>query len=276
MNNFIVPIDFSETSKNAARFAAHISTLVPDAHLILFNVFSTIEAGSDGTPLDVDDNDRKAVMQVALQSVKTELSNITTSGMSCVVVESNNFVDSLEKYVKANDIQAIVMGITGSTLLGQILMGSNTLKVVARDMSPVIIVPPDAQSRSARNVMFITDFHDIDNTIPTAALKKVLDLFKPTLHIVNVDSDHYVELTEEYKQERNKLHEKLKEYNPEYYFIRMYDFIDAINQFVADKEIDMIITIPRKHSFLSNIFKTTHTTKLAYHSHVPIVAIHAG
>ena len=38
MNNFIVPIDFSETSKNAARYAAHIANLVPDAHLtaILF------------------------------------------------------------------------------------------------------------------------------------------------------------------------------------------------------------------------------------------------
>ncbi len=275
MNNFIVPVDFSETSKNAARFAAHISTLVPDAQLVLFNVFSTIEAGSDGTPLESDDSERQSLMQLALQSVKSELSAITDAKISCVVVESNNFVDSLEKYVEKNPVQVIVMGITGSTLLGQILMGSNTLKVVSRNMAPVIIVPPDAVSKSAKNVMLITDFHNIDTTIPTESLKKVLDLFTPTLHIVNVDHDHYVELTEEYKIERAKLHEKLKEYNPEYYFIRMYDFIDAINQFVADKEIDMIITIPRKHSFLSNIFKTTHTTKLAYHSHVPIVTIHS-
>ncbi len=142
MNNFIVPIDFSETSKNAARYAAHISTRVPDAHLVLFNVFSTIEAGSDGTPLESDDADRKSLMELALKSVKSELSNIADTSISCVVIESNNFVDSLEKYVENNPVQAIVMGITGSGLFGQILMGSNTLKVVARNMAPVIIVPP--------------------------------------------------------------------------------------------------------------------------------------
>ncbi len=38
-DKFIVPIDFSETSKNAARYAAHISTLVPDSHLILWPMF---------------------------------------------------------------------------------------------------------------------------------------------------------------------------------------------------------------------------------------------
>jgi hypothetical protein len=51
--------------------------------------------------------------------------------------------------------------------------------------------------------------------------------------------------------------------------------MDAINQFVADNNIDLILTFPRKHSFLSNVFKTTNTTKLAYHSHVPIAAINA-
>jgi len=275
MNNFIVPIDFSETSKNAARFAAHISTLVPDAHLILYNVFDTIEAGSDGTPLESDDSTRKAIMELALQSVKTEITGITNASISCVVEEDHHFVDTLVSYVSKNDIQLIIMGITGSTRLGQIFMGSNTLKIISRNVAPVIIVPPDAQSKSAKNIMFITDFHDVEATIPVVALKKVLDLFSPTLHIVNVDSDHYVELTEEYKTARAKLDLIVKEYNPEYYFIRMFDFMEAINQFVADKEIDMIITIPRKHSFLSNVFKTTHTTKLAYHSHVPIVAIHS-
>jgi hypothetical protein len=67
----------------------------------------------------------------------------------------------------------------------------------------------------------------------------------------------------------------MAEFNPEYYFIRMFDFMGAINQFVEDKKIDMIITIPKNHSFFSNLFKTTHTSKLAYHSDVPIAAIHS-
>ena len=71
------------------------------------------------------------------------------------------------------------------------------------------------------------------------------------------------------------MEEKLGSFNPEFYFIRSYDFMDAINQFVEDKNIDMILTIPKNDSRLPNFFKTTHTSRLVYHSHVPIVAIHA-
>ena len=278
MNNFLVPIDFSETSKNAARYAAHISTLVPDAHLILYNVFDSLEYGSDSSPLGTDaeeDAGRHTIMELALESVKREISSITEARISLVAEENNRFLDTLEKYVLKNDIQLIIMGITGSTRLGQIFMGSNTLNIVKRGIVPVIIVPPHAHSESAKNVMLLTDFKDIENTIPLKTVKTVLDLFKPRLHIVNVDHEHYVQVTEDYKAERGKLESMLKEYQPDFYFIRLFDFMDAINQFVVDNKIDLILTFPRKHSFLSNVFKTTNTTQLAYHSHVPIVAINA-
>jgi len=275
MNTFIVPIDFSETSKNAARFAAHLSSQVYNAHLVLYNVFDVIQAGSDSSPLSSDDEARKAIMELALRSVQSELTPITDAKITCIAEESNDFVDALESYVRRQGVQMVIMGITGATRLGQIFMGSNTLKVVNRRFSPVVIVPPDASYKAMRNVMFITDFKDVDTTIPIAPIREILNLFKPNLHIVNVDHEHYVELTEEYKGERAKLHEMMKEFNPEYYFIRMYDFMEAINQFVADKSIDMILTVPKNHFFLSNVFKTTHTSKLAYHSHVPIAAVHS-
>jgi len=276
MNNFIVPIDFSDASKNAARYAAHIANGVADAHIILYNVFDALEYGSDSSPLGTDEEEdasRKAIVELALGSVQTELATITNAKISLVAEENNRFLDTLEEYVVKNNIQLIIMGITGATRLGQIFMGSNTLNIVQRNIAPVIIVPPDAHSVSAKNVMLLTDFQDVEATIPVETVKSVLDLFKPRLHIVNVDHEHYVQVTDEYKAERTKLENQLKAYNPEFYFIRLFDFIEATNQFVSDNNIDLILTFPRKHSFLSNMFKTTSTSKLAYHSHVPIVAI---
>ena len=278
MNNFIVPIDFSETSKNAARYAAHISTLVPNAHLILYNVFDALEYGSDSSPLGTDgeeDASRKAIVELALESVKSDISAITSARISIVAEEGDRFLDKLEAYVRWNNIQLIIMGLTGNTRLVQVFMGSNALNIVKRAIAPVIIVPEHTHSQSAQNVMLLTDFKDIEHTIPIDSVKAILDLFKPRLHIVNVDHEHYVQVTEEYKTERAKLETKLDAYKPDFYFIRLFDFVEAINQFVADNHIDLILTFPRKHSFLSNVFKTTNTTKLAYHSHVPIVAINA-
>jgi nucleotide-binding universal stress UspA family protein len=275
MNQFIVPVDFSETSKNAARYAAGLASQVSNAHLTLYYVFDKIEAGSDGTPLEDDDKARKEVMELALQSVRNELTGITDVPISVVAEEDDHFVDSLESYVRRNGIHLIIMGIAGASRLGQIIMGSNTLDVVKRGTTPVIIVPPEAKFTGARNIMFATDFKEVDKTIPIAPIKELLNLFHPSLHIVNIDDEHYVQPTAEYETQRNKLQEMMKEFKPEYYFIRMFDFMEAINQFVKDHDIDMILTVPKDHSLFSNLFKTSHTKKLAYYSHVPILSIHA-
>ncbi|HLA53527.1 MAG TPA: hypothetical protein VK618_09495, partial [Flavitalea sp.] len=147
------------------------------------------------------------------------------------------------------------------------------LNMAREGVCPVIIVPPKARYRKIENVVLASDFKNVKTTTPVSQIKGVLDAFKPNLHIVNVDSEHYVELTDEFKKEKGWFEKLFAEYNPQFYFIRMFDFLDAISNFTVDKQIDLIVTVPRKHSFLRGLYKTSHTKKLAYHSHIPIVAI---
>lgn len=276
MKKILVPTDFSDTSKNAAEYAAQMAADIPDCTLVLFNVYDTFVAGSDGSPLTESDDDRKVILNQALTNLSNELKSLAPATIECATVGDNSLVDAIERYVRHEGIHMVVMGITGATPLEQIFMGSNTLQVVSRVVCPVLVVPPRAVYRKINNVMFTCDFKDVENTVPRALIQSVLNDYQPDmkLHVVNVDTEHYVELSEEYKAQREKLDKILKDYNREYYFIRMYDFLDAISQFTTDKNIDLILTIPRKHSFLSGLFKSSHTKKLAYHSHVPLLAVH--
>jgi len=276
MKTFIVPTDFSDTSKNAARFAARMAELIPDAQIILYNVFDKIDTeSSDGSVVYNDHGTRKKIMELALESVKTEMLQIAPrANVVAFAEEERSFIDSLERLARHKEANMIIMGITGATRLAQIFIGSNTLSIVNRNVCPVMIVPPDAQFTGIKNIAFTSDFKDVEKTTPAKALKEVLDIFKPFIHVVNVDSEHYVEVTEEYKAERAKLETILAGYETEYYFMRQFDFVEAINQFVEDYKIDMIFTVPKKHSFLEGLFKSSYTKKLAYHSNVPLVAIH--
>ncbi len=274
MKKFLVPTDFSETSKNAARYAVQATSHIPGAVVILYHVFDKISGGSDGSPLNNTDNDKQIVLNAALENLKDELNGLSPVTLEYAAEEGGSLVEKMKRYVRHNAIDMIIMGITGATPLEQIFMGSNSLNMVREAVCPVMIVPPNARYKQINNVLFASDFKNVESTTPKAQLKAVLDVFKPDLHIVNVDDEHYVELTEEFKIERNKLENMFLAYNPQFYFIRFYDFLDAISSFTADKNIDIILTVPRKHSFLANLFKTSHTKKLAYHSHVPIVAVH--
>jgi nucleotide-binding universal stress UspA family protein len=274
MKKFLVPTDFSDTSKNAARYAVELAQDDPNTTIILYNIYDKLATGSDGSLLTETDEDRKKVLNQALANLEIELHEISTVRIQHVAEEGNSLVECVEKYVRYNGIDVVIMGITGATKLEQIFMGSNALNMASQGVCPVIIVPPDASFKKIKNVVLLSDFKNVKSTTPVSQIKLILDIFKPNLHIVNVDSEHYVELTVEYKNERAWLAKTFEDYNPEFYFIRMFDFLDAISNFTADQKIDMIVTVPRKHSFLSGLYKTSHTKKLAYHSHVPVVAIH--
>lgn len=97
---------------------------------------------------------------------------------------------------------------------------------------------------------------------------------KPQLHVVNVDKDHYISLTEEYEKQKQELRKLLEEYNPEFYFLRMFELEEAINLFAKDKEIDLIILVQKNHSFMERLFKPSNTKKLSFQSQLPILVIH--
>lgn len=265
MKTFIVPTDFSDTSKNAAMFAANALANVADAHIILYNVFY-------GTY-----DDREAIMEAALGEMKTEMNAVAPSlKITCFAERENSakFVESLDRLARHQSADMVIIGLTGATKLKELFVGSNALDLINKGSFPVMVVPPDAVFKGVSNVMLTSDFKEVDKTMPVKPLQSILSLFNPFVHVVNVDSEHYVELTEEYKAERAKIDEMLEGYQHEFYFMRLFDFTEAINAFAEDYKIDLILTVPRKHSFLGGLFSGGHTKKLAHHSHVPMIAIH--
>lgn len=271
MKKILVPVDFSATSVNAAEYAIDLTKNIPGITIILYNVFSSIFFKS---LTDEEEGSRKSVTDNELNALKDKFE---LGSFQSVLIESEegSFIDNIEKYVLGNHIDMVVMGITGSSRISQVFMGTNTLNVIRHVSCPVMIIPPEAKFKGIKNILFTSDFKDVARSTPFPSLKKILDLLNGKLNILNVDSEHFIELTDEFKIEKAAFVEKLGDYNPEFSFLRSYDFLDGISKFVEAKDIDVIVTVPRKHSFLSQLFKTSNTKKLAYHSHIPIVAIPA-
>jgi len=68
--------------------------------------------------------------------------------------EGGDFIDALEKQARHSDAHLIVMGITGKTgksKLEQVFLGSNTLKMIEKNVCPVLVIPPTAQYFEVKN-----------------------------------------------------------------------------------------------------------------------------
>ncbi|MBC7947991.1 MAG: universal stress protein [Chitinophagaceae bacterium] len=261
MKNIIVPVDFSETSLNAARYAGAMMNGKTDTRVILYNMFTDEkESGTAGN---------------YLESLKAELQQKGTSEeVECIKEYGNDLIDSLGRLAHQKNAELIIMGISEKEEWRQLLTGSNTLKMAEENVCPVMIIPPTARYNGVKNIALTSDFKNVEGTTPVLAIKTVMKLFNAKLHIVNVDNEHYVALTEDYLAERAKMQSMFSEFNPEFYFIGMNDFHEAIEQFSKDRNIDLIIIIPKNHSFINSLFSTSHTKKLAFHTSVPLLAAH--
>jgi nucleotide-binding universal stress UspA family protein len=273
MKKMIVPIDFSEVSRNAAYYAAQMSADIKESEILLYHVYAKYTAGADGSPLSADDEARKTITEAALNNIRKDLLYLTSAKIN-ILAEEGDLPNNLELLVRNADAQIIIMGISGSTKLDQILIGSNTLKVIRKISFPVLIIPPGANYKRITKAVFASDFKNVELTTPIVSLRQMLELFRPELHVIHIDEAPAKKLGDNYKSEKEQMDKLLVGLNPQYSFLEANDFVKGISNYVKDNNANLIITVPRWHNFLNEIFKTTHTEKLVYHTDVPILAIH--
>ena len=140
MNTVIVPVDFSGTSMNAAKYAANLLVGHYGVEMILYHAY---EKESEADKCNAD-----------LLQLKDELfaNNPVKITVYCEI--ASDFVEELEKFARHRKADLVIMGITGKSALAQVFMGSNTLKMAETKACPVLIVPENCT------------FHDV-KTIPS-------------------------------------------------------------------------------------------------------------
>ena len=273
VKKMIVPVDFSDVSRNAAYFAAEMSVDIPECEIILYNVYERYSAGSDGSLMSADGDAEEIITMAALRNLQMELI-VNTPATVTIMAEQGKLAENLELLVGKIDAQLVIMGINGSTRLEQILIGSNTLNVIKKCSFPVLVIPPGAKFKHITKVVFASDFINVEQTTPIKTIRDILDVFRPELHVLHIDESKTATLGDSFKQEKEKMDELLLGFNPQYSFLETNNFTKGINDFVKRENISMIITVPRHHSFLNHLFSGTHTEKLVYHTDVPILAVH--
>lgn len=261
MHRVIIPVDFSETSLNAARYAAKMLASKPDIMAVLYSNYES--------PDDLD------IIRNYQQSLKMEFLQAGVLNVECEREMGGDLIENISNLAHTTRATLIIMGITGKSAIRQAMFGSNTLRLIDRNLIPVMIIPPDAAFKGIDDVAFASDLKNVEDVTPDTLIKAVLEMFEPRLHIIHVSKEAYEEkLPQEMEQEKQKLSAMFSDFHPEFHFLVKQDFFQAVDQFIRELDIDIIITIPRHQSNATSIFKSTHTKRLAYHSHIPILAAH--
>src|SRR5215203_1904578 len=274
MKTIIVPTDFSPIAKNAMNFAADMAINI-NASLMLLHVYQVPVSMTDVPVVMVSAEELRKSSEAKLQEIKEAVMHIT-SGKIKIYTEARlgDVADELEDVCQHIQPFAVIMGTRGENGVERILFGSTTLTAIRHLKWPVIVVPPGKEyGTGIKKIGFACDFDKVIESTPIQFIKNMVKEFRAELHVLNVDHDgkNFKPGTPE---ESVMLHTLLEDLNPNYHFIENVDIEDGINAFVEENHIDLLITIPKKHTFLDNLFKKSSTKQLVTQSHVPVMCVH--
>jgi nucleotide-binding universal stress UspA family protein len=275
MKTIIVPIDFSPVSINAANFAADMAVAI-QGELVLVNIYNIPVAYSGDVPLMMISVDElKAGSEQKLEKISQGLQHITSGKITVTsIARLGNTVDELEAI--SNEIKpfAIVMGTKGKGVLEKFVFGSTTLAAIRHLTWPLICVPQGREyGKGINKIGFACDFKDIAESTPVDQIRGIVKTFNARLHILNVD---YMEknFRSDTPEQSRVLHELFSDLTPEYHYIDHPDIEDGIHDFAETNNLDLVITIPKKHKLLQGLFKESSTKQLVMQAHVPVMCIH--
>ncbi len=280
MKNLLVPTDFSDTANNAAIYALKLAGQTGAEKVILYHAYQypmIIDPMVPVVPMIDEAQLRKDSIE-GLENWKKQL--LPHCPPDCILETHTAFGilgNGLDEVCRETESGMIVMGITGGGFLEEKLIGSNTLSVAKHSITPVIIVPPDARFTPIEKVMLLSDFDKADKTIPVSPIRKLLSDTGAKLLVFN-----QVETPDEYgvmypsnvMGEGFAIHTLLQDLHPEFHYSHDKDFMESVNDIALQERVDLMITVPKKHSFLESLFATDHTRKLAFHLHLPLMVVH--
>lgn len=276
MNTILVPTDFSPTARNAAMYAINFAKQLKFKKIVLYNAYQTpLVTDANMALVDaIDIEDMKKASEENLEAFHATLKafcgeEITLETKS----EYGTLTLDINDVCEETNADIVVMGVTGAGKLAESLIGSFAIDVARKSRIPVIVVPPDAGFTNIKEVMLACDFSKVVESTPVAPIKKILDETKAKLFVVNIDHNNK-NYTPDTPFESLMLDTLLQGYNPEYHFLDDADFVSAINKFALEKQVDLIITIPKKTGWFDSLFHKSHTKALAFHSHVPLMVVH--
>ena len=274
MKTIIVPTDFSPIATNAMNFAADMAINI-NASITLLHVYQVPVSMTEVPVVLVSADELRKSSEEKLEILKQDLAHLS-SGRIKIYTEARlgDISDELEDVCKHVEPFAVIMGTKGATGIERILFGSTTLTAIRHLKWPVIVVPPGKEyGTGIKKIGFACDFDKVVESTPIQFIKNMVKEFGAELHVLNVDHENK-NFKPETPDESLMLHTLLKDLNPQYHFIDNEDIEDGINEFVETNNIDLLITIPKKHKLLEGLFKPSSTKQLVTRSHVPVMCVH--
>ena len=279
----LVPVDFSEYSINACKFAVGIAEKINSEINFLYVYNDPSETGHERHTTSWEKH-AKYVSEEAFSKAQNSLLNFSNNLKKHIPVENlvkakihytllkgspeKVIVNISEKYKP----DVIIMGPKGKDEKKSAFIGSITTKVIDKTRFPVLTIPKSATYQDIKkiNILYATNFNEADNS-SLDKLLKIMAPFDKEIHCIHIDNKN-----NQYKQNKvDKLNQLLtKEYSENKIVCKVFEssnIIKGFDEFTENNNIDIISFSKPKRSLFYKLFHSSNFEKLVSAEKTPML-----
>lgn len=272
MKNILVPIDFSVQAEYAARVATDIARQT-NAKIFLLHMLELPSGVIDPSSFGSSSNTPTSLLFLKRAHEKFEDFKQQDFFKGIEMEESVLFHKAFDGIItesKKHKADLIVMGSRGTSGLEEMLVGSNTEKVVRNSKIPVLVIKREIKKLNVKNLVFASNFKYKNRS----AFQKILDfasLFSAKLHLLKINTIHNFETT---KASSDAIRNFINNYDLGDYTLNIYNDVSieaGILNFSKAIDADMIVLNTHGRRGLAHLFNGSIGEDLANHAKLPVV-----
>lgn len=273
MKNILVPVDFSQSSENALKVAAKLAKK-NNAKILSLHVVELAESLFGTGQFNVDNEEIVFFMKLAKKKFQEFLDKDFLKGVDIdhdIEVGSTTF--AINDIVEKNNIDLIVMGSQGVSGLEEVMIGSNTEKVVRHSEIPVLVVKKDIKDFDFKKVLFATNF-DLKNVKAYNKAKEFADSFGAQMKLVyiNMPGNQFYsssEIKDHMRKFLNEVEIPLNNENVKIY--NDYSIQEGVLNASRFEKFDLIAMPTHGRKGLSHFFNGSIGEDVVNHSDIPVI-----
>tara|TARA_B110001454_G_scaffold216745_1_gene240575 strand:- start:805 stop:1632 length:828 start_codon:yes stop_codon:yes gene_type:complete len=273
MKTILVPTDFSKTSEYACKIAAKIANKT-NATVYLIHLIELPKG-----VIDMAASSKFSIPEsmLYLRKIREKILKIRDSLFSKDInveyfIKLNNPFDGIQKYADKIDADLIIMGFKGHSELEEMIIGSNTEKIVRSSKRPVIVVKQNSKKFKLKTLVFASNFKE-ENKEVFAKFIDFANTFNSKIHLLKVNTPANFQSTSEAKQ---KVNDFITDFNLPKYKINIYSDASVekgILNFAKDINADLIALSTHGRTGLAHLFTGSVTKNLTKKALKPMLTI---
>ncbi|HRJ30402.1 MAG TPA: universal stress protein [Cyclobacteriaceae bacterium] len=276
MKRILVPTDFSKEAQTAAEVASGIARK-SGAQLILLHV---IEEGSKdsvritGEIAYADMEDKLFTLKLIERSRKQMAKFAESAFFSGIKVIPELRMGSpyhgIRTIITEQKVDLVVMGTAGKTDLAEMIIGSNTEKVVRHAHCPVLTIQRKPLRSDFKNIVYATSMSK-DEEVFSRIVKRAQEMYDATVHLVRINTPGNFQRDAVVKKYMNDFAKKLQLKN---YTVNVFNDIteeEGIIYFAESINADMIAMATHGRTGFAHVLAGSIAEDVVNHSKRPVL-----